>query len=480
MRRSPLFHLAIGLLVVLVAFWAGAIRRWETSRSTRERTVTVTHDEPSICTVSANLGFIVKYKKKAQRNGVISRLVPFMYKEFEYKRLPGFSFISVERSEMGVENILATLRADPNVEYVEENQLLRIPEDTWSNSVESEPETGPTRPTPRGIQPNDPQFNEQWGLLNTGQPVAGGPNGKEGADIGAIGAWEITTGSEDVVIGVIDSGVDYRHPDLAANMWRNPDEIPDNGIDDDKNGVVDDVFGYNAANNSGDPMDDHSHGTHCAGIIGAVGDNGEGIAGVNWKTKIMALKFLSASGSGTLNDALECINYALEMKARGVNIRVLSNSWGGGGYSRALEDAIKDANEAGILFVAAAGNDGVDTDDDPHYPSAYDVPNVVSVAALDSQDSLAWFSNYGAETVDLAAPGVDIYSTVLDGRFQHYSGTSMATPYVSGAAGLILAKYPKLTPAELKARLMDSAVPVPDLEGRVETGGRLNAERALR
>src|SRR5262249_47040340 len=160
----------------------------------------------------------------------------------------------------------------------------------------------------------------------------------------------LTTGSEDIVVGVIDTGIDYTHPDLLPNMWVNDKEIPDNGIDDDGNGVIDDVHGYNAVDNSGDPMDDNSHGTHCAGTIGAAGDNGLGITGVNWKVKLMALKFLSGDGSGTLNNAIEAINYSIEMRKRGVNIRVLSNSWGGGDYSHALHDAIKAANDAGILF----------------------------------------------------------------------------------------------------------------------------------
>lgn len=295
-----------------------------------------------------------------------------------------------------------------------------------------------------------------------------------------MAAWNITTGSEDVVVGVIDTGIDYTHTDLAANMWVNEKEIPDNGIDDDGNGVVDDVFGYNAIDDSGDPMDDNRHGSHCAGIIGAVGDNDEGVTGVNWKVKLMALKFLSGSGGGQLNDALECINYALEMKARGVNLRVLSNSWGGGGYSKALEEAIKDANEAGILFVAAAGNDNANNDRDPHYPSNYDVPNVISVAALDRNDKLASFSNFGEKTVHIAAPGVDVYSTVLDGEYEHLSGTSMATPYVSGVAALVLAKEPKLKVTKLKEQILGSAVPVEALKGKTATGGRLNAERALK
>ncbi|MBX7219745.1 MAG: S8 family serine peptidase [Blastocatellia bacterium] len=468
MRRSPLFHIVAGLMVVMVAFWSGMIRRWEIQRRAIQKTVChrSTDDQLQSETTpkvaynrpDSELGFIVKFKSGASKSAISLLLERLGAHEITtYKHLPGFSFESVSSSE-SVNDILAKYKADPNVEFVEPNFVYHT-DDIW---------------------PNDPGFNEQWGHYNTGQPINGGTGGKSGVDIGAVAAWNITTGSEDVVVGVIDTGIDYTHTDLAANMWVNEKEIPDNGIDDDGNGVVDDVFGYNAIDDSGDPMDDNRHGTHCAGIIGAVGDNDEGVTGVNWKVKLMALKFLSGSGGGQLNDALECINYALEMKARGVNLRVLSNSWGGGGYSKALEEAIKDANEAGILFVAAAGNDNANNDRDPHYPSNYDVPNVISVAALDRNDKLASFSNFGEKTVHIAAPGVDVYSTVLDGEYEHLSGTSMATPYVSGVAALVLAKEPKLKVTKLKEQILGSAVPVEALKGKTATGGRLNAERALK
>ncbi|HNB72671.1 MAG TPA: S8 family serine peptidase [Acidobacteriota bacterium] len=468
MKRSPLFHLTLGLMVVIAAYWAGAIHRWETQR--RALPKQLCSGIPSLkqsdfpaghsCGKTAGLeyrGYIVKYKQGTKRSAIEALLARLKGEHInEYKYLPGLSFETVGAS-LSVEDVLRIYRADPNVEFVEPNYVYHQ-SDSW---------------------PNDPGFEQQWGHHNTGQPIQGRPGGKAGADISAIAAWNISTGSKDIVVGVVDSGIDYLHPDLAANMWVNENEIPDNRIDDDKNGVIDDVYGYNAITNSGDPMDDNNHGTHCAGIIGAVGDNGEGIVGVNWNVRIMALKFLSGHGGGSLNDALECINYGLEMKARGVNLRVLSNSWGGGGYSKALEEAIQRANDQGILFVAAAGNDETNTDKDPNYPSCYNVPNVISVAALNNNDDLAVFSNYGENTVHIGAPGVEVYSTIPNGQYAYYSGTSMAAPYVSGAAALVLSKTPDLKAADLKARLLDSAVPVKSLKGKIKTGGRLNANQAL-
>ena len=261
------------------------------------------------------------------------------------------------------------------------------------------------------------------------------------------------TGSSSVVVAVIDTGVDYNHVDLAANIWTNPGEIAGNGIDDDGNGFVDDVHGYDFANNDGNPMDDNGHGTHVAGTIAAVGNNSLGVTGVAWSTSIMPLKFLSANGSGYLSDAVEAINYATMMRTRyGVNVRVDNNSWGGGGFSSAMQSAIQAANDAGILFVAAAGNSGTNNDASPQYPANYDSPNVISVAATDQNGQLASFSNYGATTVDLAAPGVSIYSTTPNNTYSTYSGTSMATPHVSAVAALAWALNPDATVAEVRKR----------------------------
>jgi len=287
-------------------------------------------------------------------------------------------------------------------------------------------------------------------------------------------AWDITTGSSSVVVGIIDTGIDYLHPDLVSNIWVNTGEIAGNGIDDDNNGYIDDVHGYNFHNNDGNPMDDNGHGTHCAGTIGGMGNNGFGVVGVNWNVKMMGLKFLSASGSGYLSNAIKAINYATMMGAD-----LTSNSWGGGGFSQSMYDAIYAANNAGILFVAAAGNSGLNADAQPMYPAAYNIPNVISVAATDSSDKLAYFSNYGATSVDLAAPGVGIISTYKDGQYASLSGTSMAAPHVSGAAALILSAHPDYTYLQLKDALLNNVDPVSSLSGKVATGGRLNVYKAI-
>lgn len=275
---------------------------------------------------------------------------------------------------------------------------------------------------------------------------------------------------ESALVAIIDAGTDYNHPDLAANIWTNPGEIPGNGIDDDGNGYVDDVHGYDFVNRDGDPMDDNGHGTHVAGTIGAIGDNGVGVAGVCWNVKIMPLKFLDSGGFGNTGNAILAVQYATQMHAR-----IMNNSWGGGGYSEALRLAIQAASDAGILFVAAAGNDAADNDTLPHYPANYDVPLVISVASTDHFDNLSYFSCYGATTVDLAAPGSAILSTTPNNTYSIYSGTSMATPHVSGALALMLARFPSMSGADAKQMLLRSVDPLPSLAGRVLTGGRLNA-----
>ncbi len=352
---------------------------------------------------------------------------------------------------MSVEKALETLRKDPSVLYAEPIYIVRAL-----------------------ATPNDAQFGQLYGLNNTGQT-----GGTADADIDAPEAWDSTTGDSNIVVGVIDTGIDYNHQDLAANMWVNPGEIAGNGLDDDNNGVIDDVHGYNAITNGGNPLDDHDHGSHCAGTIGGVGNNSIGVAGVNWHVSLMAMKFLSASGSGTTADAIEAINYAVGRKNAGVNLRVLSNSWGGGGFSQALADAITAANAADILFVAAAGNAGSNNDATPSYPASYDIPNVLAVAATDHNDGLASFSNYGATSVDLGAPGVNILSTTRNNTYSTFSGTSMATPHVAGAAALVLSSNSTLSTAELKAALMTSGDAKPSLAGKTVSGKRLNVAAAL-
>ena len=328
--------------------------------------------------------------------------------------------------------------------------------------------------------PNDPSYGSLWGLNNTGQN-----GGRVDADIDAPEAWELAKGSASLVTAVIDTGVLYNHPDLAANMWKNPGETPGDGVDNDGNGFVDDVFGYDFKNNDADPADDHGHGTHCAGTIAGVGDNGTGVTGVNWTGKVMALKFLGADGYGDSSDGIRAINYATKMKTQyGVDVRVTSNSWGGDAWSQEMEDAIAASGNAGMLFVAAAGNggeDGIGDDNDvtPNYPSNYDLDNVIAVAATDRNDNRASFSNYGATTVDLAAPGVSILSTYKDNGYANLSGTSMATPHVAGVATLAFSYNPGATASEVKTAILGGVDPIPAMSGKSVSGGRLNARRTL-
>jgi subtilisin family serine protease len=321
--------------------------------------------------------------------------------------------------------------------------------------------------------PSDAAYTDGrlWGLSNTGQR-----GGRSGADIEVLPVWNQTTGSKNVVIGVIDSGIRHTHQDLAANMWVNPGEVAGNNRDDDGNGYVDDIHGINAITGSGDPMDDDGHGSHCAGSIGAQANGGGAVVGVNWNVSLMGLKFLTAKGTGRNSNAIECIDYAIDQQ-----VDILNNSWGGGGYSQALFDAIDRARAAGILFVVAASNEGTNNDTRARYPANFAVANIVSVAALDRNDRLAGFSNYGASTVHLGAPGVDIYSTTADSdsSYDTYDGTSMAAPHVAGVAALIKAALPNLTMAELRDRLVKNTRPVAALAGRTISGGAVSAERAL-
>jgi subtilisin family serine protease len=368
-----------------------------------------------------------------------------------------------DQPEKRVKALVKWLREQPEVLYAEPDYRIQLDPVESELSGEIAGSEGP------GKFPVDPGFGLLWGLNNTGQE-----GGTPDADIDAPEAWLLQTGAPEVVVAVIDTGVDYDHEDLADNMWVNLGEIPENGLDDDGNGYVDDIHGWDWVNNDRDPDDDHDHGSHCAGTIAGVGDNGIGVSGVAWNTQIMALKFLDGNGSGYLSDAIYAIDYAAANGAR-----ITSNSWGGGGYSQAMADSIEAAGEAGVLFVAAAGNSSSNNDTSPTYPCSYELPIIVSVAATTRFDERAYFSNYGATSVDLAAPGAEIFSTKKQGTYGYFSGTSMATPHVTGAAAMILGKNPLLTPAQVKAILLDSVDPIPALDGRTLTGGRLNLRRAL-
>jgi subtilisin family serine protease len=346
---------------------------------------------------------------------------------------------------------VARLKTHPQVRYAEPNYRIQL-----------------------DAVPNDPGYPQLWAMKNTGQTV-NGIAGTQGADIRAEPAWSVTTGSASIVVGVVDSGIDYNHPDLAANVWSNPGGI---------GGCPAGTHGYNAIAKTCDPMDDHYHGTHVSGTIGAVGNNGIGVVGVNWTTSIMALKFSDASGGGLTVNAIGAIDFAVKAKQTGVNVRVLNNSWGTNGFSQALLDEINKAGANDILIVAAAGNSSTDNDFLPVFPSSfssYGAANVISVAATDQSDRLAFFSSYGRFSVDLGAPGVNILSTSPNGLYRFLSGTSMATPHVTGAAALVLAKLGNagMTVAQVKSAILGNVEAVPSLAGTTRTGGRLNVYSAL-
>jgi subtilisin family serine protease len=348
-----------------------------------------------------------------------------------------------------VDSVIARLRRDSRVESVQPNFVYRA-----DNT------------------PNDPGFtnNNLWGLNNTS---------KTGADINATSAWKRSTGSSNVVVAVLDTGIDYRHPDLAANMWVNSGEIPGNGVDDDGNGYVDDVYGWNGAADNGNPLDDNGHGTHCAGTIGAVGNNGQGVIGVNWNVKMIGLKFLSASGSGSTWGAVKCLNYLIALKDRGVNVVGVNGSFGGGGADSMLRTAISNLHNRNVVFVAAAGNSSANNDTTATFPANYDVPSLISVAATDSNDNLASFSNYGATKVHVGAPGVSVVSTYLNNGYAYLNGTSMATPHVTGAVALLKAYAPNLTAVEVKNILVNTGDAISSLSGKTSSGRRLDIGNAL-
>ena len=395
---------------------------------------------------------------------------------------------------LSVKDAITQYMSDPDVEYAEPNYIRRalskIPDDTY--------------------------FGNQWALHNTGTYA----NGTADADIDAPEAWDISTGSSNIVIAVLDTGVDYNHNDLVGNIWINTGEVigdangddcpgicgvDDDGDgkidedsldlqpgeagytndlkdDDDENGYIDDCRGWDFVNGDNDPMDDNSHGTHVAGIIGAVGDNGTGVAGVMWNVKLMALKFLDSEGYGTVSEEVEGIDYAVENGAK-----IMNASFGGYEYSQSEYDAVEAANTAGILFIAAAGNEEYNNDLTPMYPASYSLLNIISVAATDQDDIRASFSNFGLTSVDVAAPGVYILSTIPQNEYFDKDfnwGTSMAAPHVSGLAGLLYSYYDGIYNTQFDYTQVRTAIlrmvdVLPTLSGWIQTGGRINAYKAL-
>jgi len=395
--------------------------------------------------------YLVKFRAPTGRAYAASVLAA---SGFHVKRtfvsVPGLHHV-VAAAGVSSDVVAAQLASRPDVEYVEPNFIVHA-----------------------SATPDDPLFSRLWALHNTGQL---GGTSTVYPDIGALAAWDITTGDPSVVIAVIDTGTDYTHPDLAVNIWVNQVECNNNGLDNDGDGYVNDCHGINAITHTGDPMDDYFHGTHVAGTIGAVGNNAVGVTGVNWHVTLLPCKFLDSTGTGTTADAITCFDYIALKKDHGVNIIASNNSWGGGAYSQALADAIVAQRTRGILVVAAAGNDSFDNDQLPTYPCSYDLSNVICVAA--AVDSVLIFSNWGTGTVHLAAPGLGILSTVPKGGYETFDGTSMATPHVTGVVALLKAQDPTRDWRALKNLVL--AGTVPPTQGRIPTltGGRLRADNSL-
>jgi len=346
--------------------------------------------------------------------------------------------------------VAESLRQDRNVEVVEIDQTIRA-----------------------HATPNDQYLNLQWPLVKTA------PN------IGAEQAWSFVHDTQNILIAIIDSGTDLSHPDLTENLWRNEGEIPGNGVDDDGDGYVDNVNGYDFFNRDPLPQDDFGHGTMVFGEIGAVGNNGQGVSGLSWTSRIMALKVLDSSGNSNISTAVEAIEFCIKK-----GVKIINMSWGytpNGAPSQVLQQAIQKAGDAGILVITSAGNgnysgQGVDNDSNPNlanYPSSYPEDNIIAVAATNNNDDLAAFSNYGFNTVDLGAPGVAIYSTYMGNGYEYFTGTSAAAPYATAAAALVWAVNPSLSYADIKRLVLETTDPVNALQGKTLTGGRLNVARAL-
>jgi C1A family cysteine protease len=403
-----------------------------------------------------------KKEKDDKRDKVHKKTNAKVKKNFGDFGIDGLHLVEIP-ADATIDEIIQEYQSDPSVEYAEPNYILSLSPPVIDDS--SLPgETG------QGIYPDDPLFSLQWGLSNTGQEV-NGVSGTAGADISMGEAWEVSTGSNTVLIALPDTGVDPAHPDLSGTIWTNTGEIPGNSIDDDNNGYIDDYQGFDFTAMQGEPLDDHGHGTHCAGIIGATGNNGAGISGIAWNARILPLKILDRNGYGTTAAAIEAIGYADLMGAD-----IVSVSWGSDTYDPALAEAI---SRSPALFVCAAGNSGRDIDSSPVYPACYDSPNIITIAATDQDDDLASFSNRGSISVDLAAPGVNIWSTTPGSTYSLMSGTSMAAPHVTGVAALVASAEPGMSPQEIRGRLLGTCDSVAALDGLTATGGRLNAARAL-
>jgi subtilisin family serine protease len=464
-------RLNVGILALTVILGFSALAKGDVSQSLKAPTYNL-----EFAHVPNQL--IVKFVTDLKTSAKESLLLSVGAKTIRNFRASGASLIEYQ-DKAGVSELrkrARRLKAKSAVEYVEANTVISL-----GDEVPSQPQLSKARranPLSEQNIPNDERFEELYGLHNTGQT-----GGTADADIDAPEAWAVVTGSRDVLVAVIDTGVDYTHPDIADNYWNNPGETgldadgndkTTNGIDDDGNGYIDDFRGWDFVNSDNDPIDDNDHGTHCAGTIGGHGNEGTGVAGVNWEVSIVGVKFLSAGGSGSLADAVSAIEYSTTL-----GVFLSSNSWGGGGFSETMNAAIEEAEAQGILFIAAAGNLTSDNDVSPHFPSSYEGSNVIAVAATDHDDGMASFSSYGLLSVDVGAPGVDILSSVPGNEYNKFSGTSMATPHVAGLAALIKSAYPDAESAMIKSRILNTVDPVTALDGKVATGGRINAFNSL-
>lgn len=407
----------------------------------------------SVNTVAQDFnGYIVKFKKGSK---LLEQKSFKSIGDFEKLNLSFGDFAKLSNVDLS-NKAISELMNNPEIEYVEPNWIIKVD------------------PVNANKEVLDPKFSQQWGLTNDGKNSGGWfSRGKAGEDVNAEKAWEITKGSKDIVVAVIDTGIDFSHPDLKDQMWTNDAELNGiEGVDDDGNGYVDDIYGYDFANNDGNPTDGHSHGTHCAGVIGA-SHNSIGVKGVMANVKLMGIKFLTDRGSGETIGAIKSVEYATKMGAH-----ITSNSWGGGERSEALKEAIQAAQDAGTMFVAAAGNSRADNDARPTYPANYKVDGIVTVGAMDGKGNRSSFSNYGKTSVHVFAPGSNILSTVKNGGYKKMSGTSMATPFVSGVLGLLLANEPGISIIEAKERLMESTVLNSSLS-QYSAAGRVDAFRML-
>ncbi|MGH7801995.1 MAG: S8 family serine peptidase [Thermodesulfobacteriota bacterium] len=374
---------------------------------------------------------------KTQGRGKINALIKRKFKIVEGLEQLNFSGLTMEEA-------IDLLKKLPFVEYAEPDFVI-----TLNNTI-----------------PNDSAFSNLWGL-----------NQSSDVDIDAPEAWDFFTGEGEpnFVVAIIDTGIDINHPDLASNIWTNPGEIPNNSLDDDGNGFVDDVHGWDFVDDDNNPFDGYGHGTHVAGTVCSIGNNGIGIVGVLWQCKLMPLKFISDSGFGTASDAVRAIEYATKM-----GIKVSNNSWGDDSFSQSIYDAINNSKSVGHIFVAAAGNENINTDFAPrHYPSSFDLDNIISVAAIDINGNRASFSNWGVSSVDLGAPGVNVYSTLPNNSYGNGSGTSMATPHVAGVVALVYALRPNWSYTDVRKQIFDNIFPLGSLSDITATGGIVNAFKAI-